>query len=140
MDLDSEAIERDTSSTLRRQILTQLRDHDQSIGSLHRDMVEIRATMNHMTTSMDEVVDQIKGLTKIVAQHGKTTIAEIAQWLTVAVLASALIAGVVSGIVYVSSGANDVPLALLKYRLDQLERNQSYTRSFAANALRGAIE
>lgn len=93
-----------------------------------REIVSIRSDLTHLQSSVDDVksglLQQDHKIDSVLSAINETRrgvgTRDVAAMMQILVMCGALCAGVVSGIVYISSNANSADMALLKYRVDQM--------------------
>lgn len=90
-----------------------VQEHHADIQVIKSDLSTLRASTISNGQKLDRLIETIQ-------RKSGTTADELLKWLQVLVLASALIGGVVAGIVYVAGNSIAADIALAKYRIDAL--------------------
>lgn len=87
--------------------------HEADIQVIKSDLGTLRASTISNGQKLDKLFDAIQ-------RRAGTTLDDLAKWLQIMVLGSALIGGVVTSIVYVAGNSNAAELALLRDRVERI--------------------
>lgn len=86
------------------------------------DIQIIKADMSAVKASTVSILAKVDALSSAIMSRGQTTVTDIAQWLQILVLGSALIGGIVTGIIYIATNNAAAEMAVMQYRIDKVER------------------
>lgn len=92
----------------------------------HADIQVIKSDLGTLRASTISNGQKLDRLVEIIQKRAGTTVEDLAKWLQVFTLGAALTGGVVTAIVYVAGNINAADLAVIQYRMKEVEERVSW--------------